>query len=155
MKRCKGSVSAEIIICFIALIPIFFLIFDLIIVYAGYQTNQTFSRDAARAASLLLPPKQGPQTEGPLFLRASQICANGRNMVKGYLSGPFLDNIEVMNFTPPGPFGGTYSGTVTVRTTLRVKVPAAIPGLIPETVTVKGVSTFPLTGVVQSTVTVH
>ncbi|MBP7861613.1 hypothetical protein KA183_08015 [bacterium] len=155
MRKRAGSVSAEIIVCFIALFPIFFLIFDLIIVYAGYQTNQTFSRDAARAASLLLPPKQGKQTDGPLFLRASQICANGRNMVKGYLSGPFLENIEVMNFTPPGPFGGTYSGTVTVRTTLQVKVPAAIPGLIPEMVTVKGVSTFPLTGVVQSSVIVH
>ncbi len=155
MKRRRGSVSAEIIVCFIALIPIFFLLFDLIIVFAGYQTNQTFSRDAARAASLLMPPKQGVQTEGPLFLRASQICANGRNMVKGYLSGPFLEGVEVFNFVPPGPFGGTYSGTVTVRTSLRVKVPASIPGLIPEFVMVKGVSTFPLTGVVQSKVLVN
>jgi hypothetical protein len=155
MRKRRGSVTAEIAVGLIALIPVFILFFDLIIVFAGYQTNQNYSRDAARAASLLQPLNNGAQSEGAIFQRAEQICANGRDTLGGYFEGPFLERVNVDGYVAPGPFGGPYSGTVQVETRLTVKVPASIPGLIPASIELRGVSTFPCTGTAQSTIVVQ
>src|SRR5690606_23695523 len=148
----KGSLTIEVAVALLALVPIFILFFDLLIVFAGYQTNQTYCRDAARAASQVQPPNDGPQTTGVTTQRANQICTDGRNTLGGYFTGPFLETVAVTGYAPPGPFGGPYTGTVQVETRLQVKVPASVPGLIPEMVEVRGVSTFPLTGTAPSTV---
>jgi hypothetical protein len=156
MRRGRGSLTVEVVALLIALLPLFFLLFDIILVFAGYQTNQTFCRDAARAASQVQPPANGLQTAGVVFDRASQICRDGQlNMVRGLLQGPFLESVEVRDYAPPGPFGGSYSGTVLVTTRMTVNIPASIPGLIPPQVQLRGVSSFPLTGSSESTIIVN
>jgi hypothetical protein len=154
MRARKGSWTVEAFASLLVIIPVCLLLFNVIVVFVGHQTNQTFSRDAARAASLVRPDASGPQAAtAQTWIKANQICTDGRtNMVRGYFSGPDLAGVEVRNYTPAGPFGGSYSGTVHVTTNLRVNIPASIPNVIPETILLQSTSSFPLTGSSESVI---
>lgn len=157
MRAQNGSWTVEAFASLLVIIPICLLLFNIIVVFIGHQTNQTFSRDAARAASMVRPNASGPQAPTEtMWIRANQICTDGRtNIVKGYFYGPELGAVEVRDYAPVGPFGGSYSGSVNVTTNLRVTIPASIPNVIPRTIWLKSTSSFPLTGSSESTVLVN
>jgi hypothetical protein len=157
-QRVGGQASIETLAGFIVLIPVFMVLFDLVIIFIGYQQNAAVCRDAARAASIAQPASgdaSGVVGSGsPIFQRAKTIVDNVKSDgSKGYFTGPTIKEVRLADYTAPGAFGGAYTGNVLVTTTIDIRLPVAIPNLTPETVTFDTTSSFPMTGTVQSTVT--
>jgi hypothetical protein len=133
----------------IVIIPVFICLFDIMMVYIGYNTNLTACRDACRAASMADPPAgtaDGDKNAGNAFFdRAKSICDSLKQAESSYVVGPVLDKVTVADFVDPGVLGGNYKGNVSVTTSIVVRLPASIPHVTPETIPIKTSNTFPLT----------
>jgi hypothetical protein len=148
-RRHRAQSLVETMAGLIVIIPVFLCLFDIVMVYIGYNTNLTACRDACRAASTADPPANtanGDKTAGNAFFdRAQSICDSLKQAEGGYVKGPNLDKVTVTNFVDPGPLGGNYQGNVSVTTSIVVRLPASIPKISPETIPISTSNTFPLT----------
>lgn len=157
----KAQAIAETAAGLIALIPVFLVILDLVVVYMGYNANVSAARDAARAASSCIPEtglKDGSKVVGdgsPLYQRAKSVVDSLKS-TEGYLFGPELKSekpITLTDFSRPNEvYGGQFRGTVNVCTHVRVNLPVSIPGCTPGFVDLDAEASMPLTSVAESTI---
>ena len=162
-RRRKGQVTIEALAGLIALIPVFMVLFDIMMMYVGYNQNVSACRDAARAASnadltgaedAAIPASGNVPNDSDLRTRATRVLANMKQSTGGYFTGPDIKTMTVQGFTrPDADFGGQYGGTLTLVTTINIRLPVSIPHVTPDTVSFDSSTSFPITGNASSTVT--
>ncbi len=136
-------------------IPIMLALYDLMMVFVGYNVNQSACRDAARAAATVGtgPGRTGTFTLSPAdppYRKAEDIIerANKRSGENNPIVGPNLERVTATVLVAPRlNFGGSYEGTVTVATSARVILPVRLPDFIPapQFVDISAQNTFPIT----------